>query len=121
MGSTGAGGLEGFWGGAVETEEADSIEGLSELWCEVIGVVAVAEVGVGGSDSRISDWELSFLACKESLSFFFFFKNPRVGMRKMTGNMLRREDTCWWPLPIPLSVSSGRISLRRRNPEALKE
>jgi len=45
----------------------------------VAGVVA--EVGVDGSESRISDWELLFLACDESFSFFFFLRNPRAGMQ----------------------------------------
>lgn len=85
----GADGIDGFEGGTIEAEEADAVECLlSELWCEVVGVVAV---GVGGSDSRSSDWELSFLACNESLSFFFFLRNPRVGMRKIAGNILREE------------------------------
>lgn len=91
----GADGIDGFEGGAVEAEDADTVECLlSELWCEAVGVVAVAEVGVGGSDSRSSDWELSFLACNESFSFFFFLRNPRVGMRKIAGDMLRR-GSCW--------------------------
>jgi hypothetical protein len=36
------------------------------------------------------DWELSFLACNESFSFFFFFRNPRVGIYEMAG-LLRVE------------------------------
>lgn len=117
MDSMGAGadGIDGFEGGTIEAEEEVECL-LSELWCEVVGVVAV---GVGGSDSRSSDWELSFLACNESLSFFFFLRNPRVGMRKIAGNILRGEGSCWWPPPIPLSVSSRLLSLGREIPEDL--
>jgi len=60
MGS--AAGEEGeYWvvGGLVEVE-ADAIECLNEGW-DVAGVVA--EVGVDGFESRISDWELLSLAC----------------------------------------------------------
>lgn len=99
MGSMGAG-ADGIEGGTIEAEEEVECL-LSELWCEVVGVVAV---GVGGSDSRSSDWELSFLACNESLSFFFFLRNPRVGMRKIAGNILRGEGSRWWPPPIPFCL-----------------
>lgn len=117
MDSMGAGadGIDDFEGGTIEAEEEVECL-LSELWCEAVGVVAV---GVGGSDSRSSDWELSFLACNESLSFFFFLRNPRVGMRKIAGNILRGEGSCWWPPPIPLSVSSRLLSLGRQIPEDL--
>jgi hypothetical protein len=69
--------FEDVEGGAVETEEADAIECLKE-WRVVVGVVA--EVGVDGSDSRASDWELVFRARAESFSFFFL-KNLIVGIQ----------------------------------------
>jgi hypothetical protein len=40
-------------------------------------------VGVGGSERlrTSAEWELSFLACNESFSFFFFLRKPRVGIQ----------------------------------------
>ena len=48
-------------------------------------VVEVAVVGVGGSDgfrrSAAADCELAVRACNDGFSFFFFLRNPRVGMQ----------------------------------------
>lgn len=74
-------GLDGLEGGTVEADD----RWVVDAWKECAVVAEEEVVGVGGSEGLLrcsAEWELSFLPCNESFSFFFFFrKPPRLGIQ----------------------------------------